>query len=253
MGGVERAGLIDAAVRAEIAEARLRAREESQNEIDRLRAVVDALAADNNVLRERVRELEARLRQVDVTTLVGSLAGAVEGASSALETHGVTNFHAEVKAALRVSRTGAGLVLASPGIYPAASLSTLRFDVRRVPPTRAQEARDAAVGVVHSAVLAVQEALDAAPVRDRRAAGAAQAAAAVLLEAVPTADAVRALADALKPIARRRPRVQRAIEVLTGRARALTAVPGAEELEALAAGLTELVAVLPRGRSRESG
>jgi hypothetical protein len=250
---VDGAARIDPVVRAEVAEARVRvlsARAARRDDVERLQAVVDALASANNELRERVRELEARLRQVDVKTLVESLVGAADRASGALETHRIAVLHAEIKAALRVSRPGGGLVLASPGIYPAAALSTLRFTARALPPTRAQEARAAAVGAVRAATLAVQAALDAVPVRDRRAAAAAQAAAAALLEAAPTRDAVAGLANAVEPIARRRPRLRSATEGLARSARSLSAAPGAGELDALAAGLTDLAAALPRGRPR---
>lgn len=247
---MERAGPIDAALRAEIAEARLRilgAGEEPLPELDRLRAVADQFARENHELRERIRELEAKLRQVDVATLVRSLAGAVERASSELEEHRVTDVDAEIRAALRLSPDGAGLVFASPGIYPPSALSTMRFGVRQVPPTREQEARVAAVAAARAAVLEVQEALDAAPARTRRAARRAQAVAASLLEGEPTAAKVVELAAALRPIATHRPRLRAAINALIDRARRVGAADP-EELGALTAGLAELAAAIPRAR-----
>jgi hypothetical protein len=240
-------------VRAEVAEARLEwhqrqradereAAEQQEVELRRLRALVDAQQAILNELRERVRELETSLRQVAVGTLVAAMIDAIERGSATFPGREIAVADAEIRAALRIGRTGGDIVLASPGIYEPGALSTLRFELRRLPPTRAEEAQAAASASVVVAALALQAGLDEVPFATGDVAAAVQP----LTTPAPPAElraALRRLIAPLRRLAGELPTLAPAVDGLARR-EALSDPPTTDELGGVAEALGDVAAVL---------
>ena len=130
------------------------------SELERLQRVVERQAAQLSRLREQLRELERRARQVEVEMLIGSIASAVEAGERALEGRTISSASAEIRAGIQASADGTGLVLAPPGVYDTSALSTISFDLRAVPAGPAQEARASALVAVVQALVELQTVLD---------------------------------------------------------------------------------------------
>jgi hypothetical protein len=129
-------------------------------EIDRLKAVIEAQQAEITALRERLKEVEELARQATLDAVVHALAAALDRGSEALENMVVSTVHAELKAAFQLQHGSPGLLLAGASTYGPEALSTVRFDLRRIPPTPADEARRAALDQLVAALLRLQSALD---------------------------------------------------------------------------------------------
>lgn len=220
-------------------------------DLRRLQRLVDSQLVEIDELRGRVRELEARLRQVPVETLIESMVDAVEKASEAVEGRTIPSARMELRAALRLTRQGGGLVLAAPGIYPPEALSTVRFDVRRVPPASSEEARAAALAGLVDAALELQHALDEVPAEARAAGNQAQQRLSALVAAPVSAEELaprlRDLAESVGELAGRVAAAAPAAEALSARASGLAARPDPGGIERITATLRDVAAALGRG------
>jgi hypothetical protein len=152
-----------ARVRAERAEAAVAAltvdRDVLKGVVDRrelelasLRDVVARQQAQIADLTERLRNAEEAARQVALEEIVRALAGALQTGEAALTDRVIVAARAEIKAALQVAGGHAGLVLGAPGAYDSDTLSTVTFDLRRLPPDPASERRAAALAALATTV-----------------------------------------------------------------------------------------------------
>jgi hypothetical protein len=243
-----------ARLRAERAEATLTAvtvdRDVLKRVVDRrdlelaaLRDLVTRQQARIAELTERLRNAEAAARQVALDAIVRALGAALETGEAGLIDRVIVAARAEIKAALQVSGGEAGLVLGAPGAYDADTLSTVTFDLRRLPPDAASERRGAALAALGTAVQDLQRALD--PGLGDAAVDDALAAASALAAAPPPAlDAAAAamapLAGALERLGAARPALGAATAAIHERRAALAARPEAEEGTALAAAVRDV-------------
>jgi hypothetical protein len=252
------------AVRARVAEATLaavreardrdreRVREDAdrlRDQIQRLQRVIDAQQEELAELRERLRQTEAELRQVGVQALVASVVAAVQDGAQALECRTVAAARFELRAPLRVGRAGNGLVLAAPGTYDAASLSTVSLDVRPLPPSPAEEEERRALARLLASALALQHLLERRPFPP--AAEQPAAVAFVQLSALvalpPTAARLRQrlapVAEALATLAGQAqvPQAVQAAVLLRRRAAALPDRPEVAGIDAVTAALAQLL------------
>jgi hypothetical protein len=131
-----------------------------ESELERLQRVVERQAAHLSKLREQLRDLERPARQVEVETLIGSIASAVAAGERALLGRTISSARAEIRAGLQAAADGTGLVLAPPGAYDTSALSTITFDLRAVPAAPAQEARASALVALVQALVELQTVLD---------------------------------------------------------------------------------------------
>jgi len=131
-----------------------------ESELERLRPVVEGQAAQLSKLREQLRDLERQARQVEVETLIGSIASAVAAGEGALLGRTISSARAEIRAGLQAAAEGTGLVLAPPGAYDTSALSTITFDLRAVPADPAQETRASALVELVQALAELQTVLD---------------------------------------------------------------------------------------------
>jgi hypothetical protein len=169
------------AERAEAIAAALRIRSENAGieidvnkaELDRLRSTVAEQVAEIETLRDRVAELEAAGTRVAVDTLIEAVVDAIERAGASLDRYAISSAQAEVKAALKVDPAAGGLAFTSPVGAASRALSTVRLDLGAVPrppgeaaPALTIDARERAAAEaaeVRTALLALQEALEALP------------------------------------------------------------------------------------------
>jgi hypothetical protein len=131
-----------------------------ESELERLRRVVELQAAQLSTLREQLRDLERQARQVEVETLIGSIASAFAASESALLGRTISSARAEIRGGLQAAAGGTGLVLAPPGAYDTSALSTIAFDLRAVPAEPEQEARASALVALVQALVELQTLLD---------------------------------------------------------------------------------------------
>jgi hypothetical protein len=132
-----------------------------ESELERLQRVVERQAAQLSKLREQLRDLERQARQVEVETLIGSIASAVAAGERALLGRTISLARAEIRAGLQAAADGTGgLVLAPPGAYDSSALSTITFDLRAVPADSAQEAGASALVALVQALVELQTVLD---------------------------------------------------------------------------------------------
>jgi hypothetical protein len=131
-----------------------------ESELERLQRVVERQAAQLSKLREQLHDLERQARQVEVETLIGSIASAIAAGERALLGRTISSARAEIRAGLQAAADGTGLVLAPPGAYDTSALSTITFDMRAVPAEPAQEARASALVALVQAIVELQTVLD---------------------------------------------------------------------------------------------
>lgn len=212
-------------------------------ELASLRDLVARQQAQIADLTERLRSAEEAARQVALEEIVRALAGALQAGEAALSDRVIVAARAEIKAALQAAGGQAGLVLGAPGAYDADTLSTVTFDLRRLPPDPASERRGAALAALATAVEEMQRALDPAlgdaAVDD-------VAAAASRLAGVPPATldaaaaAIAPLAGALERLGAARPALAAGAAAVQERRVALAAHAEADEATALAAALRDV-------------
>jgi hypothetical protein len=102
-------------------------------ETERLQTIVRQQAAQLDALREELRWLRTEVRRVQVEELVRSFARALRLGSEALEGRTIVAADAEIRAPLVVSGD-AGLVVSDATSFDPSALSTIRFQLRTLPP-----------------------------------------------------------------------------------------------------------------------
>jgi hypothetical protein len=243
---------LGAASRTAVLEARLDAAELRESlfgdpsadlvdEVAWLRKVVAAQETELVRLHEELRELRMRSLSTSVERLVAAVAAALAAGEAALGDRVIAQAHAELRAALAVFEGEPGVVVGGLRDPLREASGTIAFDVRRVPPSPAQET---AVGELVAAALELQAALDQPfPPETAEAAGRALAAASELAAARPedTPSLVRPLADAATALAAR---LDRLAEPSARLAQAASAPPGPEALAEVAAAIREVAATL---------
>ena len=227
---------------------------DTEQEIERLRRLVDALLVKQADLEDQLRQAQTAGRQVSPAALAAALANAVDRGAAALEGRTIVAGRAEIRASLQVEQGEAGLVLADPRGVEAASLSTISFDLRPVPPTPTEEARRIGVQRVLDALLRLQSALDReVPRAGRETAATALAETSALAAAPPDSTAVgpqlAGLTAVLRRLATWLPELAGPAADLEARRTALSPQPSGGELAELAAAL-EAAAVAAAGQSR---
>lgn len=250
-----------ATLRAEQAESSLLALQLRQGELDaliqgredelaRLRAVVESQAALLSALRERLAALQEATATLSVADLARSLAAALDAGSRALgSTHAVASLAAEIRAAFAFDAVDAGLSVARPDVYDSAALSTLRLDLNALPPALAEEERLRAVAHVLAAAAEAQRVLDRDWSGAARRAGpdAAAQVAAFLAAPVPAPESVsEQIAPAVAALGTLAAS-QSALADSVGRLRSaakLPPAPSAAELDELAAAVADAAAAI---------
>lgn len=130
-------------------------------EVARLNQVIAAQQTQIQSLQDQLRQAQASTAAT-VMQLITSIADAVAIASDQLQGNIITNLSAEVRAGLVIQNQGAGFVLSTiAGLQPAA-MTTIRFDLRRLPPPP-PTADAQAVAALYGAMLDLQAALERGP------------------------------------------------------------------------------------------
>lgn len=217
-------------------------------EIARLQQALQAQAGEIARLRQLNAELEAMVRRATLAQMLAGVVDAVDAAGRALgPAHALAGGSADLRVMLSPS-AGGGLTVAGPAVTDPASLSSVRVDLRALPPAPAEEAARDAVEELRSALLDLQTALAGdlpktlRPPADRALAVVALAAGPELTPA-SAPERAEAVLVALRPLARRRKRLAAAM------AAARTALQTAHEPEgqvALAAALRLVAARVER-------
>lgn len=224
--------------------------EELRKQVAWMRSTIAAQEGEIERLREELRRVRLERRRTSVEKLVRALSAAVEAGEAALADRVIAAATAEITASLEVADGDAGLVVGGARELGREAASTISVDLRRAPPTPAQEAWRVAALEVSAAALELQAALDR-PLSGLDAALVADALArASELAAVPPGAAglvaaLRALAGVLVPLSAPIPPMAEAAAALAGLTERLEAAPSPDALAAVAGGLRELVAVLP--------
>jgi hypothetical protein len=129
-------------------------------ENERLRSQINYLEAQMQAISARLDEVKACFKQVPVEEMIKSLIDAVESGSKWDGNLAMANARAEIRVAIQVGKSGAGILAESPGVYPVDALSTISFDLKASPPHLAEELQQRAVADTKLAVLNLQTALD---------------------------------------------------------------------------------------------
>jgi hypothetical protein len=211
------------------------------DEVTWLRRVVAAQETELARLREGLRVLRVQSRSTSVERLVAAVAAALTAGEAALGDRVIAHAHAELRVALAVFEGETGVVVGGLRDPPGEASGTIAFDVRRVPPSPAQET---ALGELVAAALELQAALDQPfPPQAAEAAGRALAAASELAAARPddAPSLVRPLADAVTALAGR---LDGLAEQAAGLAQAASAPPGPEALAEAAAAIREVAGTM---------
>ena len=225
-----------------------------ESELERLHRVVERQAAQLSELREQLRDLERQARQVEVETLIGSIASAFASGERALLGRTISSARAEIRAGLQATGDGTGLVLAPPGAYDTSALSTIAFDLRGVPADPAQEARASALVALVQALVELQTVLDREhPPAAREPADKALGQTASLLGdtelSLDTAAAkLRSLMRQLSELAKAQPRLRASARAVAEQHAALTEPTRADALLSFADALSALAQELERLR-----
>jgi predicted Zn-dependent protease with MMP-like domain len=129
-------------------------------ENERLRSQANYLEAQMQNISARFNEFKVNFKQVAVEELVKSLIDAIESGSKWDGNLAIANASVDIRVAMQVSKSGASVLVESPGVYPVEALSTISFDLKASPPRLAEELQQRTVADVKSAVLSLQAALD---------------------------------------------------------------------------------------------
>ncbi len=130
-----------------------------QQEIERLRALLQMQQAQITDLRNQLAAALAARRRIDIESLARSVAGAMQNAEASLEGRTMAGARAEIRADLSIEGADVG-VSTGATLSPPESLSTFSFDFRPIPPSPVAQAELMAWTALRSAVLEVQRALD---------------------------------------------------------------------------------------------
>jgi len=225
--------------------------EQRRLEIARLNDVVAHLQEHVTELREQLTAALRARRQATVGGVVGSIVDAIDVGSGALDGRTVVRANVELKARLAIDGGTPGLVLVDPAHDVPESLSTLRFDVRPLPPALGGDASRTGTADVLAAALELQRSLDAVAPERQAATADARAAAAALAAADPGDLSAITLAlvgttQALAGLAASDPAVASAVAALDERRAALTPASSAAELAGVAAAIRDLAHALDR-------
>jgi hypothetical protein len=221
-----------------------------EDELARLRAVVESQASLLSALRERLTALRQATTTLRVADLARSLAAALDAGSRALgPTHAVASLAAEIRAAFALDAPDAGLSVVRPDVYDSAALSTFRLELSALPPALAEEERLRAVAHVFAAAADAQRVLERDWPDPARAAGQDAAAQVAAFLAGP-APAPESVSDQIAPVVAALATLaasQSALADSVGRLRSaatLSGAPSAAELDELAAAVAGVAAAI---------
>ena len=227
-----------ATIRAEIAESTVKiltlrqqdtnsALDAERGETARLRELIGREESELVSLRTQLQAALDTNRHMALGTLISSVVAAIDEGARHIEDRTIAAAQAEIKVGLAL--VGGAIAVTSRPDQSDTSLSTIRLDVRPLPPSAEKTAIEGAAAEVRDALTELQVALDHdVPVAARGAAGAASARVAALLAALPDAGALGAatapLVDQLKTLGTAIPGLVAAVTTLD-RARAGLASP----------------------------
>jgi hypothetical protein len=215
------------------------------DELVRLRKLVEALQARLVATEQELARLRADRAQLGLDELVGSIGAAVDRGSDALVGWTVATARADVMARFHVDGDIAGLTLSSPADADSTALSTVSFELRPVPADPVRAALDSALALVRDSVLELQSALTGAEGGER-----ALAAASLLAASTPAPEELRAdvasLVKALGELAEVQPGVAGPAAEASLAASALGSSPTVRQLADLAAALHAASTVVAR-------